>query len=1611
MSRKLTFLWGNPVLVVNLAVSGSRSRGILVGSVVLTSLLIAATAWAVVPPPGQAATAGALSVATGFEANVGQAAAEAVFLGRGRDYQVSFGAAGSLLTVRDPRSGRSATVRLEFRDASPMSAPQGVDPLRGEVSYYRGGDPRRWLRGIPTFRAVAYPELYAGTDVIFYDAAGVLELDVVLAPGADPTTPLFAFSGAEKLAIDERGDLHVTVLGRDIIQRAPRAYQIDGPTGGRAPVTSSYVLVGDGLVRFQVDAYDVTRMLVIDPLIDYSTFIGGNSDDRGQSVVTDSDGHVYIACTTFSDAEFPVLNSLGAPFGANAGITDAAIVKLDPNAAPGSQLLFAAYFGGSEVDDATDIALDPSTGDIVLVGITDSFDFPTRNAYQSTNAAPSDIFVVKLLGDGSDILYSTYLGGDSSESPDTPAAVAVTSTGLAVVVGYTFSTDFPQQFPTQPGLLGFTDGFVTALLADGSGLAFSTYLGGTGEDSLRGVAVDAQDKAYVAGLSDSSDFPVSDDAYQPLDSGSADAVFARFNLSTHVLEYATYLGGSATDWGNDIAVTPTGEAWIGGLTGSGSSFPMVNPLQSPAATPDAFLTKFSADGRSLAFSTLLGGSSYDEINGLSLDAAGNVYFTGTTDSAALPVANAFQPDPASMVDAFVGRVRSGGEYLDDLSFLGGGSDDAGNAIFAGDDGVRYVVGTTFAADFPVTSSTAYDDTLTAPTDAFVTRIGSHGIAMPGVGQLAAVPGDNRVVLTWTTLDVPSGVVYGVADVVHITRGTSGFPVTPGDGASIGPIGSNSVADTGAVNGTTYYYSAFVTSNPSLVVASPGGFAMATPMAGLADAGKPFFVSGPFVEDARSGQIAMSFDASEPVLATLKWRDSGGAASGQVSSAGYGTHANLTATGLTAGLTYLVQGCMVDYADSGEVCSVEQSVAMPAAFARAVAAPRLVEPPAPAAVSDRAVTLFWETNVPTTAAVEYGETADYSSSTYVGDYTTHHQLELGGLNPNTTYQFAVSGASLDGQSFATYTYTFMTQSAPDTLMPDLLSIVCDSRSVTQGSALVEVHTNEATTLVLDYAVAGSPAGSVASAELRTLHRLLVPGLTSDTEYTFTATVTDRWGRIGTSASDACRTLASAPSAALRILEGPLAGAERSTTDLIVVDWITDWPADSEVLWEAVTARAGEVEAAPRRDLPANSVYDPELTRDHRVYVTGLTPDTRYRIVVRSRDIFGRDPVESEEIEARTWPTGGIPPAMYTNEGTIEYAADGTAVIRWALNRLAKSELAYREVEEGGRSLLPSLQEGAHALLAPLAGGGRVGGGKDDRTEHAPSFRPFPREREDDGRARQIVKWIVVFSSPRAEKEEVAEIPDLDPAKQYEFRLRSWTLDGAFLEATPPVSTFLPTSDDTTPPEVRDLVVASTTNTAVVLEWTTSEPAVSTVVFSTGDGHEEHVQEDSPAVDHSIRISDLPTAGVVTYHVDAQDPTGNVGSSTPAQTTTAATKDVTAPHLVGSPTVRVESPFVILVWDTDEAADTVVRFGQSPANLDRYVQAGADVTHHEMALSELVSGTAYYAEVYSVDLEGNPSEKVLLGPFSLPVPAETVAATTCLLAGLSVLASRAGRRRRR
>lgn len=707
-----------------LSQSHAQSKpSLLTGFPPVPYILRAAVLFACSMMPASAANLAAVSAPIRFEANVGQAPGGTDFVARGLGYGLALKSGEVSLQMRrrtTPKSGKpvETSLRMSLLGSQP-GRPEPLDVLPTLSNYFIGKNPAKWQTGVKNYARVAYRGVYPGIDVIYYGQDGRLEYDFVVAPGVDVGSIVLSFDALDSLTLDDKGNLSVRTSGNEFLQPPPSIYQQSGST--KVPVDGGYRLLPGNRVGFEARNYDAARELIIDPTLNYSTYVGGSGWDEGVGFAVDSAGNAYVAGWTTS-GNFPVTAAAYQPNLAGGGtFGDVFIFKMN---ASGTGLAYSTYLGGSGDDLGWSVAVD-SSGNAYITGYTGSPDFPTTAGALRTNLPSGrSAFVAKLNSTGTALIYSTYLGGAVEERG---YGIAVDGTGAAYVAGFSKSPDFPTTAGAfQTSNPGASSAFVTKLNSSGSGLVYSTLVGGSGEDWANSIALDSTGAAYLGGYTQSSNFPTTAGAFRTVfGSGLGHAFATKVNNTGTGLVYSTFLGSSGEDFARAIAVDASGNAYVGGRAGAGDFPVTAGAFQTVyRGANDSFVAKLNNSGSALVYSTFLGGSDNDQVEGLAVDSSGIVVAVGLTYSADFPVtSDAFQSTPRGAETGYVAKINAAGSGLVFSTYMGGsGGTDLVIAAALDASANTYVMGFTNSFDL-VTTAGAFQRTFGGGTgNVFLAKI-------------------------------------------------------------------------------------------------------------------------------------------------------------------------------------------------------------------------------------------------------------------------------------------------------------------------------------------------------------------------------------------------------------------------------------------------------------------------------------------------------------------------------------------------------------------------------------------------------------------------------------------------------------------------------------------------------------------------------------------------------------------------------------------------------------------------------------------------------------------------------------------------------------------------
>ncbi len=734
-----------------------------------------------------------------FEPNQGQSDSRVKFLAHPNGYGLYLMPSQAVLTLPQPSLAgmRQAAVQMQLGGANQQAEMIGSARLAGHSNYFIGNDSSRWLRNIPQFGRVQYRNIYPGIDLAFYGNQNQLEYDFNVSPGSDAHQIELDFNGATNVSVAGNGDLVLGLDGHELRFAAPHIYQKS--SAGVQTVAGSFVLRGKNGAGFEIAPYDRSRTLVIDPVLTFSSYLGGTLDEsctaitgatagfvpHCPSIAVDSGGRIYVAGATKSTGTFSgvtpnTTNTKG-------GTQNVFVSRISLSSTAGvitSSLDYVTYIGGSTPANAviqypTGIGVD-SGFNVYVAGTTNATDYPTTTSAFQTSAGPAGdhVFVSKLDSTGSVNLYSTYLSGNGV---DTASNMALDSQGRVYVIGITTSSNFPTTIgalqPTFPvGVAG--DQFFFSKLDPSQNtvrsLQYSTYIGGStpanGVVVGGAVAVDASFNVYLAGGTNFTDMgtpqPWIVNAYKSGAQGGVDVWAAKLkappaNTQQYTLAYGTYFGGTGNDVSYGVASDGTDTYITGSTTSTDITVPTTtNSFQStPGTGGDAFVAKFGVPAITgttqgtvpLDYFSYLGGSAQDVGLAVIADSLGNAWVTGFTDSGDLCALSAIKTCDLPQInsgggrDAFVARLNTTGTSIttntSTASYLGGSGTDIGTSIALDSLLNTYVTGETFSGNFKTISPLPGGGSLLGASDAFVTQLGPNTalLSMPQTTSISALP--------------------------------------------------------------------------------------------------------------------------------------------------------------------------------------------------------------------------------------------------------------------------------------------------------------------------------------------------------------------------------------------------------------------------------------------------------------------------------------------------------------------------------------------------------------------------------------------------------------------------------------------------------------------------------------------------------------------------------------------------------------------------------------------------------------------------------------------------------------------------------------------------------
>lgn len=728
-----------------------------------------------------------------FIENRGQMAKSVKFHAAGRRHIVGFKEDGIHFSFSEPEqnaageegtpSGQNPGVQRRVVNMIPVGIrPEvrisGMDEREHKVNYFFGSDPKNWLTDIPTYKAVVYHDAYPGIDLKFYADAQQMEYDIIVQAGADPDQVKFQYSGIESLALSEQGDLLIKVPGGDVlVQKKPVIYQeVSGTRMAREGRFKLFESTAEHAYGFEIAGYDRKLPLVIDPVLVYTTYLGGSYTDKANGIAVDSAGCAYIAGDTdsisSSDNPFPVKS-------AAIGTTVPAVIKaafVTKLTADGSDIVYSTFIAGSDPPSGKDalgsnwtqalaIAVDGS-GRAVIGGLTYADWFAiTTNAFQkyqnTCNSSSCNYtgFVTKLSAAGNALVYSSYLGGLRG---DEVLSIALDPAGNVYVGGTTIgsgstNTDF-SAFTGNPIIIGTPGagyaGFVTKLTSsDNPTKAYSTVIGGT--NGVTSIAVSGSQLPFFAGATVQTNLPVSlpllGQATYKVTTGQETGYVAQLNSEGYGLPFASYLGGDEWTRVESIALDSAGSLYAVGYTlASTASFPITANAFQQSRPEGNYVSTFAAkinvsgSGSQFAYSTFLAGNGSEPPytgpgavfkSGIAVDSAGNAYVSGTTTSTDFPPNPSYERGGA-LNNGFLVKLNPSGSGLLYSTYFGGNGDTNVCGLALDSLANTYVTGFTTATDLLFGNQTF----MGGGGDAFIAKFKSSGSLVVTINTEAANAG-------------------------------------------------------------------------------------------------------------------------------------------------------------------------------------------------------------------------------------------------------------------------------------------------------------------------------------------------------------------------------------------------------------------------------------------------------------------------------------------------------------------------------------------------------------------------------------------------------------------------------------------------------------------------------------------------------------------------------------------------------------------------------------------------------------------------------------------------------------------------------------------------------
>jgi fibronectin type 3 domain-containing protein len=1478
-------------------------------------------------------------------------------------------------------------LRLGLIGSNPNPKVASTRKLKAKTNYLLGNDPKSWRRNVENYRGVRYDGVYPGIDLVYYGNQQQLEYDFIVKSGADPSQIALKFDGADKVEIDPTGELVVSMGEETLREHRPVVYQnVDGE---RQPVEGRYVKRDERTVGFEVAKYDASRTLVIDPVLSYSTLLGGTLDDYGMAVSTDAQGVMYVTGYTASCLQdqqnapnpFPPLPKI-TPFPTT--IPHLSINHITPAEPDPDRVQTPVDLNG---DGSPDVIFSESFYDAFVAKID-----PTPRQLDPDD--PDDDPDPEDEGLFDHILYSTYLGGYYADDYGTCISVR---DGEAYVGGMTRAKNFPIIGGVQSRNGGEADGFVARIVASGDAVVYSTYVGGEGSDWVRALAIDSRGNCAITGFTSSPVLPVVNAIQPNFNGGARDQFVASLNVNGRSWNFLTYLGGAADeggigpvhgvapyrfgfphpplgslpygeDFGAGVAIGPADNIYVTGATTS-ADFPVTADASRGAKggpDEDAFLSTLDPAGL-LLYSSYVGGTGDDGGRGIAVGVTGEPTIAGYTNSADYETtSNAVQTTVAGGRDAFLMTLDSGGKNLVYSTLLGGSGDDIPNQLAINSDGAVLMIGTTDSPDLPVV--VPLQPGLRGSQDAFIAKV------LPSTGTLEYLTylgGDFADQGMSISLDL-LGRAY-ISGITHDTYNRFGVSTFPATGINGG--------------GLIQAY------QPLMIYPSYGaGTARRTLQLGSP---APPSAYGPYpYVDAWAGRITNPPNAPTNLrytrllhnLVDLAWNDnSSNETSFELERADGGGLFNLIATLGPDTTTFTDAPLQPSSVYSYRVRSVSGDGE--SAYSNVLVITTLPEPP-PAPPNLRvnaprtlAVDVAWDDA--STLETEYRlyratGAGMFTEIAVLGANTTGYS-DTSDIAAETTYRYKVvafNGASASPDSnIASVT----TLAAPDTVAVSTpappagrttLTVTWKDNSANEGGYRIERSSDDVT-----YTQVGTVGANVTTFN--------AGGLTPNTTY---------WFKVRAASANAFSDY-SASASGKTLRERPAAPTELTVTTPPPPDGITKlnlaWKdnATDEDGYRVERAKGVGGAFAPIEDLPANSTsygdsgLEPETTYAYRVFAynsggdsdssniaTGMTlplpplapselkvtvpapPDGITTLVLNWKD--NSDKEDGFKVE-RALGDGGFEEIDRTDANVTTYTSGG-------LDPLTTYRFRVRAFNTGGDSdysniasgtTLPTPPADPTALALTVLDGDTF---RLDWSDNSDNEVGFSIERDDDAAGFQEVATVDM-------NVETYTDDNLRPDTTFRYRVRAFNTGGPSQRYTNIVT------GTTAPTPPSNLVITSVTNSEVHIFWVDNSDKETGYKVERRTGEEDWSEVASlPADSTDWADSDVEASTSYDYRVYAFNAVGNSGYSNVVTATTLPNPPNAPSELTATATSQTD---IQLTWRDNSTTETrfeVQRSTDGGANFTLLASLGTNTTSY--LDSGLTANTTYQYKVRAENAGG-------------------------------------------